>query len=71
MPLFVNSLLDIVRRLNEEGMTILLVEEKVPFVLSLSHRIHFMVKGRVDHVATKEELIGQTDVFLEYLGVRP
>src|SRR5208283_128751 len=43
MPLLVNRLLEIVRQLNEEGLTILLVEEKVPFVLSLSHRIYFMV----------------------------
>jgi branched-chain amino acid transport system ATP-binding protein len=69
MPLFVNSLLDIVARLNQEGMTILLVEEKVPFVLSLSHRIYFMVKGRVEYGARKEDLAGKTDKFVEYLGV--
>ncbi len=69
MPLFVNSLLDIVARLNQGGMTILLVEEKVPFVLSLSHRIYFMAKGRVEHEARKEDLVGKADKFLEYLGV--
>lgn len=69
MPLFVNSLLDIVARLNKEGMTILLVEEKVPFVLSLSHRIYFMVKGRIAAGANKEDLVGQTEKFVEYLGV--
>ncbi len=69
MPLFVNSLLDIVARLNEEGMTILLVEEKVPFVLSLSHRMYFMVKGRIEHGAKKEDLVGKTEKFVEYLGV--
>jgi branched-chain amino acid transport system ATP-binding protein len=71
MPLFVTSLLEIVRRLNEEGMTILLVEEKVPFVLSLSHRIYFMVKGKIEHETGKEDVMGQTDVFLKYLGVLP
>lgn len=71
MPLFVNSLLEIVRRLNAGGMTILLVEEKVPFVLSLSHRIYFMVKGKVEYVSRKEDLVGKTDIFLEYLGVHP
>jgi branched-chain amino acid transport system ATP-binding protein len=69
MPLLVNSLLDIVARLNEEGMTILLVEEKVPFVLSLSHRMYFMVKGKVVYGANKEDLVGKTDKFVEYLGV--
>lgn len=71
MPLFVSSLLEIVRRLNTEGMTILLVEEKVPFVLSLSHRIYFMVKGKVEHASTKEDLVGKTDIFVNYLGVHP
>ena len=71
MPLFVNSLLEIVRRLNTEGMTILLVEEKVPFVLSLSHRIYFMVKGKIENESRKEDLVGKTDVFLKYLGVHP
>jgi len=71
MPLFVNRLLEIVRRLNKEGMTILLVEEKVPFVLSLAHRIYFMVKGRIEHESRKEDLVGETDIFLKYLGVRP
>ena len=69
MPLFVNSLLDIVARLNQGGMTILLVEEKVPFVLSLSHRIYFMAKGRVEHEARKEDLVGKADKFLDILGV--
>ena len=69
MPLFVNRLLEIVRQLNEEGLTILLVEEKVPFVLSLSHRIYFMVKGRVEHGSPKEDLVGKSDIFLKYLGV--
>ncbi|MCA1961539.1 MAG: ABC transporter ATP-binding protein [Desulfomonile sp.] len=71
MPLFVNSLLEIVRRLNEQGMTILLVEEKVPFVLSLSHRIYFMVKGRVEYECRKEDLVGREDIFVKYLGVHP
>jgi len=69
MPLFVNSLLDIVARLNESGMTIVLVEEKVPFVLSLSHSIYFMVKGRIAHASRKEDLVGKSEKFVEYLGV--
>jgi ABC-type branched-subunit amino acid transport system ATPase component len=50
-------------------MTILLVEEKVPFVLSLSHRIYFMVRGRIEHGARKEDLVSNADKFTEYLGV--
>lgn len=69
MPLFVESLGRIIRKLNEDGMAILLVEEKVPFALELAHRVHFMVKGTIEHVASIDELKGRKDLFLKYLGV--
>ena len=69
MPLFVASLKDIIRKLNEDGMTILLVEERVPFTLSLADRVYFMVKGRVEHTATREELQGRKDILVRYLGI--
>lgn len=69
MPLFVHSLQEIIRRLNQEGLTILLIEEKVPFALALAHRVNFMVKGRIKYVAAKEDLKDAREVFLKYLGV--
>lgn len=69
MPLFVDSLQNIIRKLNDQGIAILLIEEKVPFALALAHRVNFMVKGKIEHVATKEELRGGREVFLKYLGV--
>jgi len=69
MPLFVASLRDSIRKLNDEGMTILLVEERVPFSLSLADRVYFMVKGKVEHMATREELVGKKDIFIRYLGI--
>ncbi len=69
MPLFVASLQEIIAKLNAEGMTILLVEERVPFALALADRVYFMVKGRVEHTATREELQGRKDIFVRYLGI--
>jgi len=69
MPLFVESLGGIIRKLNQEGMTILLVEEKVPFALELAHTVHFMVKGKIEHTAPQAELKDRKDLFLKYLGV--
>ncbi len=69
MPLFVKSLEEVIKKLNQEGMAILLVEEKVPFALDLAHRVYFMVKGKVEHVAAREDLKDRTDLFLKYLGV--
>jgi branched-chain amino acid transport system ATP-binding protein len=69
MPLFVSSLKEIFRELNRGGMTILIVEERVPFILSLADRAYFMVKGRVEHSATREELVGRKDILVHYLGI--
>ena len=69
MPLFVSSLKGIIKRLNDLGMTILLVEEKVPFALALSDRVYFMVKGKIEHTATRQELEGRKEIFVRYLGI--
>ncbi len=69
MPLFVSSLKDIIKRLNDEGMTILLVEERVPFTLALADRVYFMVNGKIEYTSTREELAGRKDLLVRYLGV--
>lgn len=69
MPLFVSSLREIIKTLNKDGMTILLVEERVPFVLSLADRVYFMVKGKVEYSAAREELVDRKDILIHYLGI--
>jgi branched-chain amino acid transport system ATP-binding protein len=69
MPLFVAGLQEIIKKLNAGGMTILLVEERVPFALALADRVYFMVKGRVEYTATRAELEGRKDIFVRYLGI--
>jgi len=69
MPIIVSNLKDILRRLNSSGMAILLVEEKVPFALTLADRLYFMTKGKVVYSETRHNLEGKQDVFVKYLGV--
>lgn len=69
MPLFVTSLREIIKKLNNDGMTILLVEERVPFTMALADRVYFMVKGKIEYEATHTELVGKKDILIRYLGV--
>jgi branched-chain amino acid transport system ATP-binding protein len=69
MPLFVSRLVEIIRNLNEQGISIILVEEKIPFALSLARRVYFMVKGKIEFHAPVEEVQGKKDVLIRYLGV--
>ena len=69
MPIFVSKLKDIIKALNDHGMSILLVEEKIPFALSAAHRVYFMVKGKVEYGGEKEEIQGKKEILIRYLGV--
>ena len=69
MPIFVSKLKEIIKKLNESGMAILLVEEKIPFALSIADQVYFMVKGKIEYRASREELQGKKEILIHYLGV--
>jgi len=69
MPIFVSKLKEVIDQLREKGMAILLVEEKIPFALSLADRSYFMVKGKIEYHAEKEELEGKKEILIRYLGI--
>jgi branched-chain amino acid transport system ATP-binding protein len=69
MPIFVSKLKEVIKKLTEDGMTILLVEEKIPFALAVADQVYFMVKGKVEYHASREELEGKKEMFIRYLGV--
>jgi len=70
MPALVSKFKEVIKRLNDEGMTILLVEQKVPLALDLSDRIYIMEKGRIMYSGKPEELRRNEDLLLRYLGVK-
>ncbi len=69
MPIFVSKLKEIIKKLTENGMAILLVEEKIPFALSVADQVYFMVKGKIEYKAGREELQGKKEILIRYLGV--
>jgi len=70
MPLLVSRLREVIEKLHEDGMAILLVEEKVPFALSVAERLYFMVKGKIAYEGSRRDLEDKRDVFIRYLGVK-
>lgn len=69
MPILVLKLKEVIDQLNDRGMAILLVEEKIPFALSLADRAYFMVKGKIEYHAEREELQGKKEILIRYLGI--
>ncbi len=56
------------KQLNEEGMTILLVEQNANLALHLAHRGYVLDTGTIVAEGTSEELLGNPEVKKAYLG---
>jgi branched-chain amino acid transport system ATP-binding protein len=68
-PLLVDEVLDTVRRLKKEGMTILLVEQNVREALELADRGYVLQTGRIRAEGTGKELLA-SDLFRKaFLGM--
>jgi branched-chain amino acid transport system ATP-binding protein len=59
----------IVRRLNEAGLTILLVEQNVTASLKIAHRGYVLENGRIELEDTGAALLGNDRVRQAYLGL--
>jgi branched-chain amino acid transport system ATP-binding protein len=68
-PILVDEVLDTVRRLKEEGITILLVEQNVREALDLADRGYVLQTGRIKAEGTGQELL-DSDLFrTAFLGI--
>jgi branched-chain amino acid transport system ATP-binding protein len=69
-PLLVRNIFDIIKRINEEqGTTILLVEQNANIALSIADYAYIMESGRIVLDGTPEELTNNADVREFYLGL--
>ena len=67
-PLLVSEIFEIIRRLNDSGTTILLVEQNAALALKICHRAAVMETGRIVLADTGEELSQSPEVQKAYLG---
>ncbi len=68
-PLLVEEMFALVRRLNEEGLSILLVEQNVVQSLALAHRAYVMENGRIVLSGKASELADDPELRKAYLGM--
>ena len=67
-PRLVKENFNIIRRINERGITVLLVEQNVHQTLAISHHGFVLSKGRVAASGTPAELASRQDVREAYFG---
>lgn len=68
-PLLVKNIFDIITGINQQGVTILLVEQNVYQSLRISHRAYVMETGRVVLSGKGDELLNNDHVKKAFLGM--
>ncbi|HSW52309.1 MAG TPA: ABC transporter ATP-binding protein [Sulfuricaulis sp.] len=67
-PMLVQKIFEIIRRIAEEGMTLLLVEQNARLALEVSHRGYVMESGNIVLADSAQALLRDTKVQECYLG---
>ena len=68
-PLIVADMFDAVRRINAQGVSVLLVEQNVEVALSLSDRAYVLEEGRIVAEGESDDLLARPEIQRAYLGV--
>lgn len=67
-PLIVQEIFKVIKRLKEEGNTILLIEQNARMALQVSDRTYLMELGRITLEGKSQELVNADSVKKLYLG---
>lgn len=69
-PLLVQDIFKVIRKINDEGTTILLVEQNARKALSVAHRAYVLEVGEIIREGQGQELLDDPTVQEAYLGVK-
>ena len=67
-PIVVQGVFDIIKEINKQGVTILLVEQNANMALKAAHRAYVMETGQITLSGAGKELAENEDVKAAYLG---
>lgn len=67
-PIIVREIFAIIRELNEQGVTLLLVEQNAKLAMNASHRTYVLEAGQITFSGPSHELVNDERVLQAYLG---
>jgi len=67
-PLLVQEIFSVLRKINEEKRTLLLVEQNANMAFSIAHRVYVMETGRIVLSGTTQEVASNDAIKKAYLG---
>ncbi len=68
-PLVVKNLMDVIKRIRDEGVTILLADQNLKFCKAVADRGYILEKGVIQHEGTMKEIWEDEEVVSKYLVI--
>jgi len=68
-PSLRHEIFSIIRQINEQGKTVLLVEQNIPQIAELADRIYVMEEGRISFEGSKDEALSNEHLKEIFLGM--
>jgi branched-chain amino acid transport system ATP-binding protein len=68
-PILVQQIGDIIRKVSEHGVTVLLIEQNIHFASTVADRHYLMSQGRIVEALDNAEVEQREHELLEYLGI--
>jgi branched-chain amino acid transport system ATP-binding protein len=70
MPSMVQTVLDVIKRINSSGVGVLIVEQRLEVAVKLAHQVIVMENGSIKHQGPPRDLVLDKDLVLEHLGIK-
>ena len=67
-PLVVRDIFEIIKTINQQGITVLLIEQNANMALKIAHKAYVIETGRITMEGTGKELLASDSVKEAYLG---
>ena len=68
-PLLTDIMFDIIGKIKDSGVTIMLVEQNVQYALSMADRGYVLEQGKIAMEGPADELLANNDLKRAYLGL--
>jgi branched-chain amino acid transport system ATP-binding protein len=68
-PRIVHDMFAAIRRINADGMSVLLVEQNVTMALQIASRAYVLEEGRIVAAGAPDDLLARPEIQRAYLGV--
>jgi branched-chain amino acid transport system ATP-binding protein len=68
-PIMAQVVFDIISEIHREGLTVILVDQNLPYACAMAERVYIMSKGRIAYTGTGKEVKESKEIQAKFLAV--